>query len=282
MVTGSALTSRLRLEALEARDVPALVLDGTASPPRPDGSFSATANGGDVTITEIGGDAPFIALDSNGQNSTPVLKPANTADGISLIMGLTVFSRDDVFVRLPNGALVNIGGTVHFGSPVTSVNINLQLGGDDTITDSSTLASVTINGGPGNDFLSYRDLKGLPPSDPLVQFILQPGGINPALFPLLIGLGLPQRTYQGGAGDDTLTGPTFGLFTQLDGGDGTDILVGGFGPDILSGGSGTDLFVGQGGNDILIAFDFTPDLLLNQKGDFVFSDPFDILLGRRV
>src|SRR5687767_12210559 len=102
MVPGSTFSARPRLEALEARDVPALVLDGTATPLRADGTFSARPNGGDVTIMEIGGDVPFVALDSNGQNPTPVIKPANTADRLSIFnFGSPMLSNsDDIFVRL--------------------------------------------------------------------------------------------------------------------------------------------------------------------------------------
>lgn len=286
MTPEPAFRSHPKLEALESRDVPALVLAGTATGSVADGTFMVAPDGGDVTITEIGGDAPFVALDSNGQNPTQFIKPANTPDRMTIFtIGASYISAsDDIFLRLPDGTLVRStsdGGMRFFNSAVTSVNINLQLGGDDVVTDSTAPGTpVTVDGGPGNDSISYRPIVKGYPSPLLAQIVLQPGGVNPALFPALFGL--PHKTYLGGAGDDTLVGPAFGLLTLLDGGDGNDVLVGGLGPDILIGGNGIDLLFGQGGNDILLAVDFTPDFVFNLKGDFVFRDAFDIILGPMV
>ena len=57
---------------------------------------------------------------------------------------------------------------------------------------------------------------------------------------------------QGGAGDDILTGATFGAALHFQGDDGDDILTGGLAADILDGGTGSDWLEGQLGNDTLI------------------------------
>lgn len=265
-------TLALVLETLEAREVPAVVVDGTFTGSTADGSFKAVPNGGVVTINEIGGDAPFVAFGANGLNGVAVTKPATNTDIIALTLAgttLTLTDSDGIFVKLQNGNLVNVGTSTDIAN-VTGLNVQLQLGGNDQITDATNL-TATINAGPGNDTVTASGGT----VDPLVmQLLLAPGGLNPALFPLLIGFP-GQKVLQGDTGDDQLTGPLFGLLTQFDGGDGNDTIIGGLGIDIMTGGSGIDILVGFGGGDFYLASDAGPDLLLNQPRDVVLADPSD-------
>jgi Ca2+-binding RTX toxin-like protein len=65
--------------------------------------------------------------------------------------------------------------------------------------------------------------------------------------------------FDGGAGNDTITGTAFN--DVLVGGDGNDHITGGGGRDILIGGAGADRLAGGTGDDILIGDDtvYAPD-----------------------
>ena len=286
-------SAALRLESLEVREVPAVVLDGSFTGSTANNTFKAFADGGSVTIREIGGPNSFIAFNSAGVNGTPTTKPANNVDNITLSNNgstLTLTDSDGIFIRLrQNGSIVNVGNTLDVPN-VTGLTVDLQLGGDDAVTDNTRFAS-TINGGVGNDTLSAA---GGEVNPLLLQFLLAPGGLNPAFLPLLGGAGgqkvlqggdgtdtltatgfATNFTLDGGTGDDRITGPIIGFFNSLRGGDGSDTVIGGLGLDVIDGGAGFDVLFGFGGGDFYLAFDGGPDFILNQKGDFAFADPFD-------
>ena len=263
-------STSLKLETLEARDVPAIVLEGTFV------AFGTapTINGGNVTVSEV-------ALNRTGGVGDPVTdknitvfqntnKVANAADGLTFAVNngtLSISSSDGIFVRVVTGAstfFANFGTTAEIQN-VTGLNVNLQLGGDDTVTDNTTLSS-TINGGAGNDNITGGGM---------INPALLPFLSNPAFLPLLAGMG-GQKVLQGGAGDDKITGPIFGFFNQLDGGEGNDTIIGGLGLDIITGGAGFDVLFGLGGGDFYLAFDGGPDFVLDQPNDIVFGDPFDL------
>ena len=97
----------------------------------------------------------------------------------------------------------------------------------------------------------------------LLQLYLQPGGINPALYPAIFGVLGPGKTIVGDEGNDTLVAPLVWFFTQLNGGEGNDVIVGGIGLDIMTGAGGSDVLFGRGGKDYFFASRLRcrPDLL---------------------
>ena len=263
-------SSALALEPLEPREVPAVVLDGTFTGSTANGTFKVTGNSGNVTITKIGGDAPFVAFGPNGLNGVATTKPATNADTLTLDTTgstLALTNSDGIFVKLQNGNFVNMGNSFSIDN-VTGLTVNLQLGGNDTVTDNTSFAS-TINGGPGSDTLTAT-VGALNPA--LIPFLFGPTGLNAGLVSLLIA----PKTLDGGTGDDTLTGPIIGFLNTLRGGDGNDTVIGGLGLDIIDGGAGFDILFGQSGGDIYLALDGGPDFILNVKGDVVVADPLDL------
>jgi Ca2+-binding RTX toxin-like protein len=326
---------RLNCESLEAREVPAVVVEGTAATPTLVAGMPPTPNGGTVTIGEVA----FAATDLNVINQAfsafeTTTRSAAANDNITLTQSgstLTINSSDGIFIRFTANAgqtyFHNRGNTLTIPN-VTGLTVNLQLGGNDSVVDNTALAS-TINGGTGNDTLTATGgaakvlnggdgndiitdnatgataIDGGPGNDiltvagielnpALLPFLFGPTGLNIALLPLLgataaktvnggdgndtlTATGFATNfTFDGGAGDDMINGPQIGFINSLKGGDGNDTIVGGFGLDILEGGAGFDVLFGLGGGDFYIALDGGPDFVLNQRGEFVFADPFDI------
>lgn len=298
MTRSKSNSFRPNCEALESREVPAIVIDGTFN-----GGGQAPTPNGNVNITEVqfatGGAAEGV-VDKLITTFVPATKSASANDNIVLTLNgstLTINSSDGIYVRtMVNGGdirFVDFGNTIDI-SGVTGLNVNLQLGGNDSVTDNTTLGS-TINGGIGNDTITVA---GGAVNPLLLQLLMQPGGLNPALLPLLSQMSGPAKNISGGDGDDTITvngfasmfmidggvgadrinGPTFGLFNQLKGGADNDIIIGGMGQDIIFGDAGVDILFGFGGNDFLISVDGGPDFVLNQPGDTVIPDPgLDVL-----
>jgi Ca2+-binding RTX toxin-like protein len=289
----------LKLEALEVREVPAVVLQGTFN-------TTVTPNGGNVTIREVALISAANGSTTNGmsrvENATgtqfvAVNKTATADDTITLSNTngkLSINASDGIFVQFTFGGETrfrSVGNTLDVQN-VTGLTVDLQLGGNDTVTDNTTFAS-TINGGPGNDTITAA---GGEVNPLLLQLLQGPGGLNPALLPLLGGLGGGAKTVNGGdgndnlalsgfainstvdggAGDDRTTGSTFGFLNFLKGGDGNDTVIGGLGLDVLDGGKGFDILFGFGGKDFYLAQDQGPDFILNQPGDIVLADPFDL------
>jgi len=279
----------MHLENLEARDVPAIILPGTFA------NGTTTATGGTVTVAELAGGI-YAVLDKAQTNPPTVVSVSGTADDtISLSLNgttLTITDSDGIFVRDQTGKLVSVGTSLDVQS-VTGLNVNLDQGGNDNVTLNGTgTLTATINAGPGNDTVTDNSsfttiINGGDGNDILkatggainpllLQLLQQPGGINPSLFPLLMGM-TGQKTILGGAGDDNITGPVLGFFDTLDGGDGNDTIIGGFGPDFIIGGTGFDIIAGLGGQDIIFTADGGADFILNQRNDVVISDALDLL-----
>ncbi len=70
--------------------------------------------------------------------------------------------------------------------------------------------------------------------------------------------------FQGGGGNDTLTGASSD--DMLQGGPGIDILTGGIGEDILDGGGDGDLLIGGSGDDLYLAVG-AGDLIVEEEGN---------------
>jgi len=275
----------LNCEALEDRDVPAVVVQGTlamaGTPPTP--------NGGNVTIQELEITATQTNISNQAFTSTGTGTPrsATASDNVTLTLNgdkLTINSSDGVYVRFTFGGstFFHDRGTTLDITGVNGLNVDLQLGGNDNVTINGTATyNMTVNGGEGNDTIldntgltatlnggnGNDTIKAMGSStiNPLLLMGAGGKGINPLLF---AGMG-GTKMIQGGDGDDNITGPFFGFFNTLDGGAGNDTIIGGFGPDIIIGGTGFDILFGFGGKDFYIDLDTA--FILNQKGDFVFA-----------
>lgn len=308
----------LNCEPLEARDVPAIVLDARFTP------FSLTTSdtaptGGTVSVQEIQFDATMPLFNRDGTAAPRTTKSGTASDSIQFFLSgttLTITCSDGIFGRASNNnnRIVTYGTTLTVNN-VTGLNVGLQFGGNDTVTDNTTLNS-TINAGPGNDIVN--GLGG--DSNPLLFQLLQFRGVlTPPLFAQLT-TGVVTKTLIGGDGDDIVGvlgsangwtidggfgndvingpasgalnilgggggndmvfGPQFGFFNFLDGGAGSDTVAGGFGPDIITGGFGNDIVSGLGGGDYYLERDVDGDVILNRAGDLVFADSFDIRATR--
>jgi Ca2+-binding RTX toxin-like protein len=256
----------LPCEALETRDVPAVVLNGTF-----DGT-TVTATGGLVSITKIAG--TVTVMDTSLMNPTTVTLSPTSNDVLTLGTSgstLQVSDTDGVYIRVINqgGALVS-AGTSTSAQNTTSLNVDIQLGGNNSVTD-NTMLNATIHGGTGNDTITSVGILANPA---LLQFVHFP--INPALFPLLGTIG-GKKTLIAGSGNDKITGPQLGFFNVLEGGAGNDTLIGGLGPDILIAGTGVNVLFGQGGGDFYDSLNLNFDYVFNVKGDIVLADKFDFL-----
>jgi Ca2+-binding RTX toxin-like protein len=306
--TGSA---SLKLETLEVRDVPAIILNSVFNPQRND----AAPLGGVVNITELQLALSDTIFNRRGTAAPRVVKPAASNDIISFSFSptgntLTITDQDGIFGRVVNGnnIIVTYGTTLQIAN-VTGFNIGLQLGGNDSITDNTPLPT-TLNAGPGNDVVTGKGIDGT-----FSSFLLfQTTGNLDAL--LTSALAAPTKAlmggdgndslsvtgsvsgwaFDGGSGNDTITGPQFGFLNAFSGGDGTDnivgpllgtsnffdggfdtdVIVGGLGSDLMVGGPGFDVLIGFGGRDTFITRDVDFDSIVNLPGDTIFDDPFDL------
>jgi Ca2+-binding RTX toxin-like protein len=208
------------------------------------GTISVTDTGpGDaaVTIKVIGGN---VVVEINGV--------ADTSFG-------TIAASDVTAIVVTGGAL---------GNQVDLTGV--------TSTDFTTLTSVQVDGGAGDDSLLGSDfadsLTGGTGNDSLAggagNDVLNGNAGNDTLSGagdddrLLGGGGNDQL--DGGAGQDTLNGN--GGNDTLSGGDGNDLVLGAAGKDILHGGIGNDTLSGGDGNDRLLG-DAGDDFVEGGDGD---------------
>ena len=311
-------SAALRCEALEARDVPAIVLAAGFTQPTPTTTDIAPL-GGTVTVTEI----QLVSTNPLRQRNNAVApgqtKLATASDSITFNLSdttLTISSADGIFGRatnaLGNQVTVTYGNTLTINN-VTGLNVQLQLGGNDTVALNGTAAfAPTMNSGPGNDSVADNTplataLDGGPGNDTvtaaggavdpaLIAFLFQQvQNLTPDLLSMIAGTGptklliggddddtitvkeaASRFTLNGGAGNDTLFAPT-GLFNGLVGGAGDDTLVGSlFGFfDTLDGDAGNDIIVGGFGPDVIIG-GTGRDTLFGQGGrDFYLAVDID-------
>jgi Ca2+-binding RTX toxin-like protein len=299
-MTRSNSAAALNVENLEARDVPAVVVDGAYPAAALMAGTPPTPNGGTVSIREVA-----IAMnDPNVLNQAAtafenITKSATANDNLTLTNNggtLTINNSDGVFVRFVVGGVTTLydAGTSLTIQNVTGIGVSTQLGGNNTIADKTTFLPVTVSDGPGTDTVT---LAGTPINPVVLQFLMQSsaaGGINPALVPLLGQLLGPAKTVTGGTGNLTatvtgfafgdtitggsgnnlITGPAFGIFNTLKGGSGNNTIIGGFGSDIIIGGAGAggfDQLAGFGGKDVYVVSGLRFAFVFNQAGDTVFG-----------
>jgi Ca2+-binding RTX toxin-like protein len=172
---------------------------------------------------------------------------------------------------------------------ITETSTGLIVNGA-TITVSSGLESLAVDGGGGSDNLVAL---GTPPVPVQVQgvndmivygtagndtIVFSPvgnaGDIAVSLNGVSLGTGHPTGrliAYGGGGDDDIQVAGSISVPAWLYGGDGNNVLVGGAGDNVLVGGAGDDLLVGGSGRDLLIG-GTGADRMIGNGGD-------DILIG---
>lgn len=306
--------ARLACEPLEARDVPAIVIDALVN----DDNTDYAPTGGFVTVNELAIDESIQVVFRDGTPVDPAVRTADAADIVTLTRsgsGLVITSTDGIYGRTTNlnNALVFYGNTLTVPN-VTGLAVSLQLGGDDSLTETTPFAT-TVDAGPGNDLVRVT---GSTLSPAVLQLLQTPGTLQ-RLVMSGISIG-PAKTIRGGSGNDTLiatgamsnltinggdgndviNGPSFGYlnvlngdagndtiraaqfggFNLLDGGADRDIVFGGPGVDFLIGGTGIDILIGQGGGDTYLAADVDLDFVFNLSTDTVSADTFDTLAFR--
>lgn len=117
--------------------------------------------------------------------------------------------------------------------------------GSATLVVTSSVTSVSINGGTGDDSITIGNLNGVVPT-----LLTVAGGVgDDTLSAAGATIGSIRLSLDGGVGNDSITGSS-GNDTLL-GGDGDDIVSGGLGNDSLIGGAGQDRMNGDVGDDSL-------------------------------
>jgi Ca2+-binding RTX toxin-like protein len=303
-------------EELEARDVPAIILGAAINATRTD----IAPIGGVVNISEVSFTTSQILVRRNNASTPGMIKLPTANDIVTFTESgstLTISSTDGIFGRITNStttALVSYGTTLSIPN-VTSFNATMQLGGNNIVTDSTNFPSF-LQGGPGNDIItatggSFNPALLLLPGQ-------NPNALTPAVVSLL-GTIAPKALYagsgnsvltvsvvasnctlvggggndiingptfgffntlRGGTGNDIIRGPLFGGFNTLQGGTGSDVIIGGFGPDVLEAGIGQNVLTGFSRDDTFLTRNVEPDLIFNQPGSTVLSDPFDFIASK--
>lgn len=280
--------ARLAFEPLEARDVPAIIIDVALNADMTD----YAPVGGFVKVEEVAIDESIQVVFRDGSPVDPTSRPANSADVVTLNQSgsdLLITSSDGVYGRAINfnNNIVFFGNALTVPN-VTGLGVSMLLGGDDRLTESTPFA-VNIDVGPGNDTVRVA---GGAFNPALAQLLAAQGGLQQ-----LITIGStssPAKTIRGGSGNDNLTAtgalsnltmfgdagddvlnvPTFAALANLNGGFGNDTINGpqfGFlviingnagadtlrGPlignaNLIDGGADNDVIIGSLGTDFLI------------------------------
>ncbi len=287
----------LNCECLEARDVPAVILNAAFNAARTD----IAPLGGSVVVSEVRLATTDALVTRAGTTSPRVTKLATANDTLTFSLSgttLTITSADGIFGRIVNSnttttQTVNYGTTLVVNG-VSTLTVDMPLGGNDIINENVNGVPVVIGAGPGSDQITSQ---GPNLSPALAQFLVAASVTNPALIPSISTL-FPPKALNGGDGDDTLSVTGFAIGYTLDGGNGNDQIsvpltstlnslvggagndniTGGLGTELIIGGAGNDILIGNGGRDIYIVNDVELDLVVGVRGDIVSRDPFDISL----
>ncbi len=146
-------------------------------------------------------------------------------------------------------------------------------GNDSIIVEKGVTADVELDGGPGDDTLTYQGTGKATLRGGAGRDVLSGGSgddwIEGNEDDDAIDGGAGDDTLFGGAGNDALTGGDGK--DALSGEDGNDTLDGGAGDDSLDGGAGTDLLLGRAGNDTLRGGDGDDTLIGDDGNDILFG-----------
>lgn len=233
---------------------------------------------GDDQIIAGGGDDTVIWSDGDGSDDV------EGGEGSDLLLVTGSATRGDrIAIREVNDRLqvkrTNLGRFTIDAADIEELDVD-TLGGNDRVTarsldDLSTLESVVLRGGAGNDLLNAAAIGNL-------DVTLFGGRGNDRLFG-----GRGNDFINGGAGHDLIFGKD-GLDTIF-GESGRDRIFGGRGNDFIDGGAGNDLLYGDSGDDEISGGDgrdfifggFGDDFLFGDDGnDFIFGGPgYDFVDG---
>ena len=240
------------------------------------GDDTLDGQGGKDLLIGGNGDDTFVFGPSSGQDSV------DGGDGLNGIVANGTGNADTINVDAPNGFIRVIQGssTITASTNIQAVTVN-GLGGNDLITIGSlsgVLPTVlTVNGGEGDDTISANGA-----DIGRVRLFLSGDNGNDSILGSLgkdtILGGNGSDSINGGAGDDSILGLA-----------GNDVLAGGTGNDTVNGGDGLDFVTGQAGddsldggtgNDTLRGFEGN-DTLQGQAGDDLLNgmDGDDSILG---
>ena len=232
-----------------------LFIDGDGVPALVDDVFSLTAisitagfitqnNGGRTNFSNLG-DVRFNPLGGVNRLNLTGFGGNDTHRVTSLGTGRAAISSSLGGLLVSGGAFNSLGLTPGAGrdsvviegtnaaDTITGAGTSVSLN-DATIDLNGTFESLTADGGAGNDTINFS------------------------------GFTLQGATLLGGAGNDSLTGSTFG--DVIDGGEGDDLIIGGAGNDLLLGGVGNDTFVinaGDSGADTIVGGDGVDAAVIN-------------------
>lgn len=236
------------------------------------GNDTINAGGGNDSILGSGGDdliaggAGDDTLDGQAGNDT-----LDGQGGDDLLRG---GDGDDTFVL---GALAGGQDSVDGGDGLNSIVANgtgnadtLSVGqvsnllvvtrGLATITATTLVQSVTVNGLFGNDTITVGNLSGVVPT----VLTINGGDGDDGLFANGANIDRVRLFLNGEAGNDSLVGSSGN--DRINGGVGNDLANGGAGNDSITGQAGNDILAGGLGNDTVTGGDGT-DFVTGQEGD---------------
>jgi hypothetical protein len=270
---------------------------------------TADAAGNSLSVLMGNGDGFFQAPQNIALGATPAAVAATD------LTGLSGDGRLDLLVTSTTSSTPGVGGTAVQATELqelTNINTNQpgisQTNGIATITGtmgndtidlsiSGTALQVQINSTTQNLLLSSLgqiNVFGLAGADSITI-----GAGVPAVFvnggggaDTIVGQDSSNDTFQGGAGNDSITAGSGNDVLQgqsgndtLVAGSGNDTLRGNGGNDSLVGGAGSSVLNGGAGNDTLVGFagmgtDNGVDTLIGGTGnDLIIESPGDLVLG---
>lgn len=187
-----------------------------------------------------------IAFDALIQNDQKILTAGTASENWDSMLVRFMGDLDDFPAKLDGAGILNITGTGRADRILVSIAaglLSVDFDGDIRNFDASTIASIMVDAGLGNDFVSLGNYNG-------TSTILGGDGND-----TIIG-GAGKDSLIGGSGADSIDGAGGNDFIDgeqdndtLLGGDGVDRIFGGDGRDRLCGGNGNDLCDGETGRD---------------------------------
>jgi hypothetical protein len=251
------------------------------------------APGTDAVTCDANGKVKF-----NGADPTRTPADGNTETGCAASVGLTVTEPD---LTTATANILDLRGVTRkeftgLAASTTPFAINMG-GGNDTVFGTEFADTITpgngddtVNGDDGADTLIWNPgqasdvMNGGDGKDTVVdngggvdeQFVVKPKDGDPSRVdasrinnPFTLDIDAEKLVVNGNGGNDSITGNigVAGLIkTEMNGGDGNDVLVGTDGDDVLKGGAGNDSVSGARGNDDM-AGDDGDDILVWNPGE---------------